>query len=363
MGLRYFLNGEDCINKNKTLEATLEANSELKLYISKLCGSKSRYLFPRDRSIPQDQLINERMAFVYSLVGYYVVCSVCCFRYAVEMTAFEVFEVKQAMEDVIEFLMAAEKAFSQSIDEDKITLERIPIRLSKNYLQTLSGLHVQKSADPNVDTNSQLYSCYKRLDLESAAQLQLLKWTRDADALQPLSNFLVAEIQKRLLNSQMISTTQSNLGGHLANGDNSRIFDRVQPPVQTQSIISPDPPKNLYNPSVELKEDRDLSHSLRTKADTVQLPQEVDPKKFSDILEDKKSNQGSIRDIEVEIEKKEPQIGDKKQPSASKKESSKGLCKKPLAEAKLSDSLGPAPVPIAKKKKSRKHSHTFAPIE
>ena len=222
--LRRYLKGLDCFDKTKDLSSTLESTSELKLYISKLCSAKSKYLQKKTEYTAHESLIIERMIFIYAIVSYFVIKSICCFRNAVQMNAFEVFEIKQSIEDVMEYFAAADKIFKQSVELNKRNFAIAPATVSKKLIETLNAFHIQKSSDPNIESNGQLYHCYKNVHDDCLEQLDMLQWKKDQDVLLPLQDFLVAQIQKRYVNNQLFINNTKLAVAVLPNGAMSGVL-------------------------------------------------------------------------------------------------------------------------------------------
>lgn len=142
-------------------------------------------------------LIVERMMFVNLLVRHLLVCCVCTMSLAASMTALDVFEVKQTIEDGVDYHRSAVRTFRHHLSEEKASLHLRPIQISDGYLQVLNDLHIQKSSNSNVDTNDKLYDCYRQLQSMSTAELEAIDWHHDIEVFDVLQQFIVDQIQKR----------------------------------------------------------------------------------------------------------------------------------------------------------------------
>jgi hypothetical protein len=119
------------------------------------------------------------------------------FLLAPNMTALDVFEVIQIIEDGIDCHSTAVKQFTSQISEEQSKLNLRPVSVSAEYLATLKDLHIQKSSNNNIESNSALYSCYRQVHECSVKELEILGWEHDSEVFDSLQVFLVDQIQKR----------------------------------------------------------------------------------------------------------------------------------------------------------------------
>lgn len=334
LSLRRFLKGWDCVDKTQSLSSILEKNGELKLYISKLCGTKGKYLLVRDSISPQERLLEERMAFIYSLVTFFLVNSVAAFRYAPQMTAFEVYEVKQSIEDVLEYLANAERLFDIRLEYAKSNLAKKKIAIPASFLGVVSSFHIQKSSNPDVDANDQLYHCYKLLLSEAPAALECLHWRKDQDVFLPLQNFVADQVQKKYLLQAKATQNPRDLQNEIAKAPVHQSVELTQK-IDFQAKLQKSNPLSDPKPQEEGKSSR----SIPTK-DSIPLLDDLKKTQLAETTSFSYAKQdGNRQSIE-----KAP------------------LSKSPLKEAMLGDSLGPAPAP-PKKKKNKKKARTFAAVQ
>lgn len=333
LSLRRYLKGWDCIDKTQTLSSTLEQNSELKLYISKLCNAKGKYLLVRDSMPEQEQLVVDRMTFIYDLISFFMIYAICMFRFAHEMSAFEVYEVKQSIEDVVDYLATAEKTFENRLEIDKAKIKKREMLISQNFMEVLTFLHIQKSSNPDADKNEILYHSYKALHDVAPAELVKLGWSKDKEVFLPFQNFVADLVQKRYLQKAILTVAKDQPANDEKTEKDQEKTQASKESFKEKSIINivPDENKNQESKSTGKSE---LS---KTNSEKLSEPK-LNPKS----------------DNKIELTRK----------SSGKKENKDGtnLTTNPLKEAKLSDSLGPLP-PSLKKKKSKRHSRTFAPVK
>lgn len=202
---RKFAKGLACFDKSRNfgISRILEKLTEFKLYLIKLSSEKSGYLVSKHNYQSQELIAKERMVFVNSLVRFMLVTCICSMSFALEMTTFEVFEVKQTIQDTLECDFNAHSLFKSNLDVEKGSTFIKANKISAKYLDVLTELHVQKSANSNVDTNKKLYSCYKDVHESSIKELDGLGWKLEEDrkCFSGLLKFLADQIQKRLSSS------------------------------------------------------------------------------------------------------------------------------------------------------------------
>lgn len=329
LSYRRFLKGRDCIDKTLDLPSCLEEINNLKLYISKLCSNKSKYLSFRDAVPAQKELLVERLNVLDKLVTYFLVSAVCVFRFAESMTAFEVYEVKQSIEDVLENYASADAYFGSSRGSDKdghkgtkSAKAAVP-KISKGYLELLTVFHIQKSSNPDVETNEHLFQCYKRLQDESLQEMDWLGWFKDKDAFSPLQDFLVDQIQKRYVRKSKLEDSRPTD----ATAD-SKVFVKVTEPVEPQPPFNP-----IMAHSLMIDESKSVKSSGRSKEN----------------LKSKDDDAGSAKvNLETNKKPRETQnLQTSQQPSLEAPEPKKDVPTSP-------------PVEPPKKKKKRKSSRTFS---
>lgn len=193
-----FSRGMVCFDGKKSLQATTDLLTEVKLYIAKLCSIESNYLIVRSSWQSAELVTMERIAFINVVSRFLVVYSICTMKFAVDMDAQAVFEVKQTIEDTVNYYEQAIESFNSSKGlSNKKPLYLRPVKISKHYMEMLQELYMQKSSDNTVETNDLLFDCYTDLQDSSLKELELLACEKESDAFFPLQNYLVDQINKK----------------------------------------------------------------------------------------------------------------------------------------------------------------------